>query len=563
MSEFEGLSPGFEASSICCIQRRPISVHEFGWQVFESRATVSNRFEKVGSLMSSRLNTLVLLLAVVLLAGWLRAPFVRSGMPYFYDEDEGHHFNRVVNMVKSGDFNPRYFLKPSLHFYLRMPVTSLAFLSAVRAGELRELKEIVTKDNFGLADYSFSASHPKIAKFNRAFSVCFSLLTVILAAIITLQLGFTTLSALGAALLTAVSPALVSSSAVIGVDVIVGPLVLLTVCLTLLGFKRRSSATLLFAALTAGLALSTKYNAGIAVLVPMIAALMMKRWGTAALALVVSSVAFVATSPFLLVELPLFLNHVAYEIWHYGIAGHVGHEAQPGLAQAVHYIGWLRTDGVGITSLLLLFALPFSLLIRETGIGTNLSDRWGKIAIVSAFGVLYFAFMCSQKANFTRNMLVLIPFVAIGAMAGLERLASLSGRFSVPIQRIGILVCALPMLIGGSLAQRAAAIDVTESRVALAQFLDSEAFDTTPQRIGIAGELQLARKSISPKFTIAVFPEAEVQEWLRLNPDVEIVVLPEGQSMGITGWKVARSFPGALLPMRIVRNPALTVWRRE
>lgn len=513
--------------------------------------------------MSSRLNTLVLLLAVVLLAGWLRAPFVRSGMPYFYDEDEGHHFNRVVNMVKSGDFNPRYFLKPSLHFYLRMPVTSLAFLSAVRAGELRELKEIVTKDNFGLADYSFSASHPKIAKFNRAFSVCFSLLTVILAAIITLQLGFTTLSALGAALLTAVSPALVSSSAVIGVDVIVGPLVLLTVCLTLLGFKRRSSATLLFAALTAGLALSTKYNAGIAVLVPMIAALMMKRWGTAALALVVSSVAFVATSPFLLVELPLFLNHVAYEIWHYGIAGHVGHEAQPGLAQAVHYIGWLRTDGVGITSLLLLFALPFSLLIRETGIGTNLSDRWGKIAIVSAFGVLYFAFMCSQKANFTRNMLVLIPFVAIGAMAGLERLASLSGRFSVPIQRIGILVCALPMLIGGSLAQRAAAIDVTESRVALAQFLDSEAFDTTPQRIGIAGELQLARKSISPKFTIAVFPEAEVQEWLRLNPDVEIVVLPEGQSMGITGWKVARSFPGALLPMRIVRNPALTVWRRE
>src|SRR5687768_6937474 len=101
------------------------------------------------------------LLAVALLIGLLfRAPFVGTGLPYFYDEDEAHHFNRTVEMVKSGDFNPRYFLKPSLHFYLRVPVTAAAFLWNVRHEHLRSVQEIRTRSAYGLAGYSFTASHP-------------------------------------------------------------------------------------------------------------------------------------------------------------------------------------------------------------------------------------------------------------------------------------------------------------------------------------------------------------------------------------------------------------------
>ena len=75
------------------------------------------------------LRSLLLAFIIIGIAAWLRFPFINSGMPYFYDEDEAHHHNRVVNMVKRGEFNPNYFLKPSLHFYLRMPVVAVSFLA--------------------------------------------------------------------------------------------------------------------------------------------------------------------------------------------------------------------------------------------------------------------------------------------------------------------------------------------------------------------------------------------------------------------------------------------------
>ena len=68
-------------------------------------------------------------------------------MPYFYQEDEGHHFNRLVEMVKNGDFNPHYFNKPSLHFYLRMPAIAGSFLWSARANEIESIQDIVTRDD--------------------------------------------------------------------------------------------------------------------------------------------------------------------------------------------------------------------------------------------------------------------------------------------------------------------------------------------------------------------------------------------------------------------------------
>ena len=74
---------------------------------------------------------------LLFLAVWVRAPYVSKDLPYFYNEDEAHHFNRVVNMVKSGSFDPEYFHKPSLNFYLRMPVVAASFLWEVSKGRIR------------------------------------------------------------------------------------------------------------------------------------------------------------------------------------------------------------------------------------------------------------------------------------------------------------------------------------------------------------------------------------------------------------------------------------------
>jgi hypothetical protein len=506
--------------------------------------------------MSSRLNILLVALAILALAAWLRFPFINSGMPYFYDEDEGHHYNRVVNMVKSGEFNPQYFLKPSLHFYVRMPVTAFAFLSAVKDGAVRELKEVSTRDPFGLADYSFNASHPKIAKVNRALSIGFSLLTVLLTGIIAVQLGLSAWAAVGAALLVGVSPALVTSSAVIGVDVIVGPLVLASVSLALLGLHYSRRSFILLAAIAAGLAASTKYNAAIVALVPLVAALSIGQIATACLVVPVVGFSFLAGTPYLLAELPLFLNHVAYEIWHYGIAGHVGNEGQPGLPQALHYLRWLRAEGVGI--------IPLTLSVFAIAVAVRSKARLTALTVTFSFAVLYFAFMCSQKANFTRNMLVLIPFVALAAMIGLEWLASKLGRFETIFSRIAVAGIVLPLLIFVTIPERREASSVVESRLeVLPKLQELVAGREGVQKLGVAGELQIALRSVPAPLSPSRFALADVEKWIAENPDSSLMVLPASATVNASGWRSVLKIAGNPLPMRIVRNPELSVWRKE
>ncbi len=133
-------------------------------------------------------------------------------MPFFLQEDEGHHFNRLVEMVKTGDFNPHYFNKPSLHFYLRMPVVAGAFLWSARSNEISSIQDIATRDDAGLSGYAWSASHPRVVKWARSVSTILSLLTIFVAYLLAAKLVDSRWMALAAAFLVACSPVLVSDS---------------------------------------------------------------------------------------------------------------------------------------------------------------------------------------------------------------------------------------------------------------------------------------------------------------------------------------------------------------
>ena len=114
----------------------------------------------------------VLSFLFVAAVGWyLWSPGVQRGLPYFYDEDEAHHFTRTVNMVKTGDYNPHYFRKPSLHFYLRMPAVAIGYLYSVSKDRAHSLNDVVSDDPHGIARYPLSTTHPEIAKFARMVSI--------------------------------------------------------------------------------------------------------------------------------------------------------------------------------------------------------------------------------------------------------------------------------------------------------------------------------------------------------------------------------------------------------
>ena len=492
---------------------------------------------------------LMLLCLVLLIALWFRLPFIGTGLPFFYQEDEAHHYNRVVEMVKNGELDPKYFHKPSLHFYLRMPVVAAGFLWNVRSGHIKTVEEIKTRDAYGVGRYAFTTSHSGIVKWNRAFSVALSLLLVLTTYYIGLAVFSSETVGLIAATFVAFSPELVSNSATIGVDVVMSLFVALSVLAALHLYKDFSWKKLLLCGILSGLAFSSKYNALPVTLLPLIVCLLRRQHTLSNLLIAIFSpkLGFLIGSPYVLSSIPLFLNQFAYEIWHYGIAGHAGNEAEPGLEQFLFYTGWFRDSAIGIVILTL---SAFGLIATLAKLSRN------KVVFLS-FPVLYFTLMVFQRANFTRNMLVLIPFFAV--MAAYTAVLIWDALKDKPvIQRTSlavILILALLQPLILTVEQRTVAKMTEDSRLRADKWLAKASknyFDTA-----VAGELQF------PPHTY-LRPGAEKFNQLLVKPvDLYLsgfnrVVLGPGALLSDDQYnyiKLDKNFPGEGEIQRIVNNP--------
>jgi hypothetical protein len=397
------------------------------------------------------------LVLVLLLAAWLRAPFVTAGLPFFYLEDEAHHFQRTVEMVKRGTYDPGYFNKPSLHFYLRMPVVAASYLAAARAGEVKRLQEVVTRSPRG--GWSLTLSHPRLLAWNRAFGVLLGLVVVCLTWALARELTGHEELAVGAALIAAASPALSADAAKVGVDT---PLVVMCLLALLLAVRlqaRFSYGRLVAAGLVAGLAVSTKYNAAPIALLPLLACLAARRRdaGPVLLALALPVAGFVLGTPYALADLPAFLDDVAFEGWHYGTAGHAWATGRPGWPQAWFYVRWFSTaDAVGLLAVVLGAAGTARLLVR----------RDARAITFLAFPVLFFALMVAQKVNFTRNVLVLLPVMAVLAAVAAQSLATRARR-----AWLGAVVLVVASVQPGIAAVAARRPPPTDTRVLAADWL--------------------------------------------------------------------------------------------
>lgn len=502
----------------------------------------------------------ILLLLALAIGFWLRVPYISEGLPFFYNEDEAHHFNRTVNMVKSGDLNPHYFHKPSLHFYLRIPVVAVSFLWSVSQGYIKSVKEIRTADSFGIGDYAFSASHPGIVKWNRCLSLFFSLVSIIFTALIAKQLFKFNLSAFFAAIIVAVSPEFIRSSCIIGVDGLMTMMVVLAVYLALKYLSSFDIRMLWALGLVSGLAVSSKYNALPIALLPVLVCAMTKPTSFASWAAVMLApmLGFLIGSPYIISSIPLFLDQFGYEIWHYGIEGHAGHSAEPGIAQAMFYMHWLRKDALGSSlSILLAFGLFIYLL------NCLKAETRRQHLIVLLFPVLFTWLMVDQKANFTRNMLVVIPFAGIfsaqttDTILGHLRIKATMRRISYSI--LIILFC-VPLILQ-VLKNHKEIKDFVDSRtLADAWLLDNQEpyLDTV-----IAGELQFPSSTYSRK-GVSVIPGSEIDalDLYWAGYDRFVVDATDNLGLKIPGLlNLEKSFPGDIGPQRIVRNPQLDIYR--
>ena len=501
-------------------------------------------------------------ITVALVVGFaLRAPQVGADLPYLYDHDEAPHVNRLVRMVQEGRYDPQYFRKPTLHFYLRMPAVAAGFLQSAQAGEILSIQEVVTANHSVRGEVARTVSHPRIVMWARSVTTVLSLLLILLTYLIARRVARPPWVAGVAALLVAIAPPLIEDSEKVGVDTLVAAMCLLTIWLSLRVLEQPTVARAALAGLAGGLAVSSKYNAIPVVVVPVLAVFLSGRLsaGTLVAALGLPAVGFVAGTPYALISPPAFLDGMAYEVNHYAIRGHGGATVESGWLHAARFLQWMfnQASGVAVTvaGLAGMFLLPLSR--RRVGF------------LILVFPVLFGLFMFSQRVAVFRNMFVLLPFFAIAAIWVIERVVERLQRQSWLPKRAGtalaptlvVLLAAQPAL--GAFDLWHVARTRPESRNLVSAWL---AENTAPDmETAVAADLQLPWPDYSLP-GVSSFRSDELADPVALflngfdrliaGPFTERRLTEPAKSL----LRVTQVFPGVPEAWETLRNPRVTIY---
>ncbi|MDP2305713.1 MAG: glycosyltransferase family 39 protein [Pseudomonadota bacterium] len=450
---------------------------------------------------------------LVAFALWLRVQHCYDGLPYLHFWDEPQTASTALVMLRSGDFDPHFFNYGSLMIYLDLLVDAAHALSLLgsptRAGEsLLSVGEVVVNADTG---WHWTISHPSFYFWNRVLVAVMGALTVGLVAGIGRRLVGAAAGLVGAGLLTAL-PVHIEESSRVGNDAPVAFFVLLGTWCALRFLEEEEPRWLLGSLVGCGLAISCKYNAGMSLIIPLVALVVASLGGRPAArawlwpaAIVVPAAAFLATTPYALIDLPDFLDQVGYELRHYKVLGHGISTVTPGWPNLeIQLLEAWRNLG------------PIPSLACVVGVFVALGRRSGWI--VWLFPVVYGAYMSNTRISFPRNFLVIYPFLCLACAF---TYGALEGRIPLRFSRI-----VRWFWLGGALVWLGSALPAAwdarrpETRSEMVSLLRASSWT----RIGIPEELRvhaidLARLS---RKDVLVAPLAQ----LLCGSDREVVVVP-------------------------------------
>lgn len=336
---------------------------------------------------------------VMLLAGALRFTALHQSLPYFDNPDEPTMTNTGIRMLQTGDLNPHFFRWPSLPFYLQFAATAFQFVSGVGQGRYTDLQNLPT-ENFFLT--------------GRYVSALLGTATVFL----TYLLGRTLYGpavGLASGLILAVLPLHTEHSHYVTPDIIVTFFTVLTLLFAAQIFRTGERKWYLWAGVAAGCTIGSKYNVGIVLAVIVLAHLLAPAqrrgkitWllGSIGLAVLV----FIMTTPFAILDLPGFLNELAFQVRHYTILGHGSASETP--SWSAYLLDFWNIGFVFQASLAALGGVLFALVRQRKA-------DW----LTVAFPLLAYFFFSMAKVHFARNLMPLLPSLAILSAALLVSLA--------------------------------------------------------------------------------------------------------------------------------------------
>jgi 4-amino-4-deoxy-L-arabinose transferase-like glycosyltransferase len=361
--------------------------------------------------------TLILVAATV-----LRFWGLRAGIPYALGIDEPEIMERVLTIMRSGDYNPHFFHYPGLAFYLHLPVAILRFATGVAQGEWDTLN--------GLAAAPFYL-------WSRGLTAALGVVTVLLVHHVAMRWGAR--HALLAAGLMAVMPLHVRESHYVLTDVPMTLMVTLTWLLALGAHERGTWGAFAVAGAAAGLATSIKYQAGLAVLLPLLSVWFTVPTRPSRLAGAVAVVAgfagaFLLTSPYTVLDLSGFLNSFA-ELLRSFRPREVG---EHGL---IVYLKHLRLN-LGWPAVLL--ALSGAALTATRAVRGPGRLRW---TLLLAFPLVFLWIIAGRHQIYARYLLPITPFLCVLVSVGVISGVSLLRRFDIPRSVRAVLIAALTVAV--------------------------------------------------------------------------------------------------------------------
>jgi 4-amino-4-deoxy-L-arabinose transferase-like glycosyltransferase len=348
---------------------------------------------------------LVLVLAV---AAGLRFWHLDHGLPYQVGIDEPQLMSRVLAMMRTGDLNPHFFDYPGLLFYVHLAIACVRFLIGAVGQEFRSLADV-------------DVAH--LLPWARAFTAVLGVGTVALVHQVGMRWGAR--HALLAAGLMAVLPMHVRESHYALTDVPVAFFTVLTFLLSLSASEHATLRPFLLAGVAAGLAMGTKYTAGLAILLPLVSAWMTLGARPSRLACAVAAVGawlvtFFIVAPYTLLDLPGFLNGFAHLMTYYRAPG-------PDVDPAwLTYLKHVRLNLGWPASILLAAGLGLGVVRAVKGPGRV---RW---TLLVAFPLVFFYFVSGQGLVFARYLMPAMPFACVLAAIAVISGVSLLRRFDIP-----------------------------------------------------------------------------------------------------------------------------------
>ena len=338
----------------------------------------------------------------------LRIWAINHGLPFFINSNEAIHLPRAMEILRSRQFNPHYFINPPFLIYLDVLTMVIYFAIGKFLCIFHSFPDFYKLYTINPAPYFI---------ISRVIAVLFGTATCLMVYKIASKLFTKTAGIIACALMSFCF--LHSSNSHFAINDIPA-LFFITLAFNYavnIYLKGRMS-DYLFAGLSFGLAIVTKYNAGVVIL-PLLAAHFLQapenkagRGKKIIFSILSCLFAFLLVCPWVFLDYKSFLSGI---ISQYYISKH----DWICIPQSNSYLFYIKTVIWGYGLLPFIFSLIGFVFLRS---------RIKELFILIIFPLVYFLFMGSSRLFFIRYALPLLPFLCVSSAYGIIRTAGYFGQ---------------------------------------------------------------------------------------------------------------------------------------